>query len=189
MSAKLTISTPHLALFIVRRNRGKTYLQKWILYTLARAQRFKWVLVICPTSFTGDWASIVGPENVLPVFDAAQVETLMERQAELREDGIDNPGCLILDDCLGSADFQSSLFTKIASAGRHYRITVWASFQHYHKCPTVIRTNADYLYIMGVQNERVLKSLYDEYGASRSTMRRSSGPTRCGLPKTLAVSA
>ena len=56
------------------------------------AQRFKWVLVICPTSFTGDWGAIVGPENVLPVFDAAQVETLMERQAELREDGIDIRG-------------------------------------------------------------------------------------------------
>ena len=88
----------------------------------------------------------------------------MQRQANLREDGVDNPGLLVLDDCLGSADFGSSLFTKIASAGRHYRITVWASFQHYHKCPTVIHTNADYLYIMGVQNERVLKSLYDEYG-------------------------
>ena len=98
------------------------------------------------------------------MFDAAQVETLMERQAELREDGIDNPGCLILDDCLGSANFQSSLFTKIASAGRHYRITVWASFQHYHKCPTVIRTNADLVFVMGVQNERVIKALYEEYG-------------------------
>ena len=122
------------------------------------------MLVICPTSFSGEWSAIVGEDAVLPVFDPEQVETLMQRQAELREDGHDNPGLLILDDCLGSANFQSDLFTKIASAGRHYRITVWVSFQHYHKCPTVIRTNSDYLYIMGVQNERVLKSLYDEYG-------------------------
>jgi hypothetical protein len=164
MSAKLTISTPHLALFLARRNSGKTHLQKWILYTLAKAGRFKWVLVICPTAFTGDWGSIVGPENVLPTFDAAQVETLMERQAELREDGVENDGLIVFDDCLGSANFQSELFTKIASAGRHYRITVWASFQHYHKCPTVIRTNADLVFVMGVQNEKVLKSLYEEYG-------------------------
>ena len=164
MSTKLTITTPHLALFVARRSSGKTHLQKHLLYVLAKGGRFKWVLVICPTAFTGDWGAIVGPENVLPVFNPDQVETLMERQAELREDGIDNPGLLVLDDCLGSADFQSSLFTKMASAGRHYRITVWASFQHYHKCPTVIRTNADYLYIMGVQNERVLISLWDGYG-------------------------
>ena len=164
MSTKLTISTPNLSLFVARRNSGKTQLQKFLLYTLARAQRFKWVLVITPTAFNGEWSSIVGEDAVLSVFDPEQVETLMQRQADLREDGIDNPGLLILDDCLGSANFQSDLFTKIASAGRHYRITVWASFQLYHKCPTVIRTNADYLYIMGVQNERVLKSLWDEYG-------------------------
>ena len=98
MSTKLTIKTPHLALFLARRNSGKTHLQKFLLDTLARAQRFRWVLVICPTAFTGDWGSIVGPENVLPVFDPEQVETLMQRQADLREDGIDNPGLLVLDD-------------------------------------------------------------------------------------------
>ena len=159
MSAKLVLTTPHLGLFIARRCSGKTHLQQHLLYVLAKAGRFKWVLVICPTAFTGDWGAIVGEKNVLSVFNEEQVETLMQRQADLREDGVDNSGCLILDDCLGSADFQSSLFTKIASAGRHYRITVWASFQHYHKCPTVIRTNADYLYIMGVQNEKVIRCL------------------------------
>ena len=163
-TTKLTITTPHLGLFIARRSSGKTHLQKHLLYVLAKGGRFKWVLVITPTAFNGEWASIVGAENVLPVFDPEQVETLMQRQADLREDGVENDGLLILDDCLGSANFQSDLFTRIASAGRHYRITVWASFQHYHKCPTVIRTNADLVFVMGVQNERVLKSLWDEYG-------------------------
>ena len=92
MSTKLTISTPHLGLFVARRNSGKTHMQQHLLYVLAKAGRFKWVLVICPTSFTGDWGAIVGAENVLPVFDAEQVETLMQRQADLREDGIDNSG-------------------------------------------------------------------------------------------------
>ena len=164
MSVKLTISTPNLSLFVARRSSGKTHLQKHLLYVLAKGGRFKWVLVITPTAFNGEWSAIVGEANVLPVFDPEQVDTLMQRQAELREDGIENDGLLILDDCLGSANFQSDLFTRIASAGRHYRITVWASFQHYHKCPTCIRTNADYVYIMGVQNEKVIRSLYDEYG-------------------------
>ena len=98
MSAKLVLTTPHLGLFIARRNSGKTHLAKFLLYTLARAQRFKWVLVICNTSFTGDWGAIIGAENVLPVFDPEQVERVMERQAALREDGIDNPGLIVLDD-------------------------------------------------------------------------------------------
>ena len=65
MSAKLTISTPNLSLFVARRNSGKTPLQKFLLYTLARAQRFKWVLVICPTSFTGNWGGVVSQRIVI----------------------------------------------------------------------------------------------------------------------------
>ena len=88
MSAKLVLTTPHLALFVARRNSGKSHLAKFLLYTLARAQRFKWVLCITPTAFTGDWASILGESNVIPAFDPEQVETLMERQAELRGMGM-----------------------------------------------------------------------------------------------------
>ena len=69
MATKLTITTPHLALFVARRNSGKTHLQKFLLYTLARAHRFKWVLVITPTAFNGEWSAIVGEDAVLTVFD------------------------------------------------------------------------------------------------------------------------
>ena len=75
--SKLVLTTPHLALFVARRNSGKSHLAKFLLYTLARAQRFKWVLCICNTSFVGDWGAIIGEENVLPVFDGEQLEILM----------------------------------------------------------------------------------------------------------------
>ena len=80
-----------------------------LLHVLAKGKRFKWVIVISPTSFNGEWSSIVGEDNVLSKFDPDQVGHLMDRQGELREDGVDNPGLLILDDCLGSCDFGSDL--------------------------------------------------------------------------------
>ena len=155
---------PHLALYIARRNSGKSYLMRHLLHVLARGKRFKWVIVISPTSFTQEWGSIVGSDNVLSKFDPEQVGHLMDRQGELREDGVDNPGLLILDDCLGAANFQSDLFTRIASAGRHYRVSVWVACQHMFKMPPVIRTNSDYLFILGTQNDRVIKALWDEFG-------------------------
>ena len=88
----------------------------------------------------------------------------MEEQAELREQGVDNPGLIVLDDCLGAANFNSDTFTKLAASGRHYGITLWISFQSYFKAPTVVRANSDYLFILGTQNERVIKALYDEFG-------------------------
>jgi len=161
MSVKLVLTTPHLALFVARRNSGKSHLAKFLL---ARAQRFKWVLVICNTSFTGDWGAIIGEENVLPVFDGEQLENLMERQAQLREDGVDNPGLIIMDDLIGAAHFESDVFTRLACAGRHYKITCWIACQHLFKLPPVLSSNSDYLFILGVQNERVLKDLWDTFG-------------------------
>ena len=155
---------PHLALFIARRNSGKSYLMRHLLHVLAKGKRFRWVLVISPTAFNGEWSSVVGEDNVLGQFDPDQVGHLMDRQAELREDGQDNPGLLILDDCLGAANFQSDLFTRIASAGRHYRVSVWVACQHMFKMPPVIRTNSDYLFVLGTQNDHVVKALWDEFG-------------------------
>ena len=42
---------PHLALYIARRNSGKSYLMRHLLHVLAKGKRFKWVIVISPLSF------------------------------------------------------------------------------------------------------------------------------------------
>ena len=135
-----------------------------LLHVLARGKKFKWVLVVSPTKFTLEWSSIVGDDNVLDVFDPDQIALLFDRQAALREDNVDNPGLLILEDTLGAANFASDLFTRIASAGRHYRVSVWVSAQHLFKICPVIRGNADYLFVLGTQNDRVVKALWDEMG-------------------------
>ena len=129
------------------------------LHVLARGHKFKWCLVVSPTKFNQEWTSVVGDDNVLDTFNPEQIATLFDRQAALREDDIDNPGLLILDDCLGAANFASDLFTRIASAGRHYRVSVWVSAQHLFKIPPVIRGNADYMFVLGTQNDRVDRAL------------------------------
>ena len=149
---------------MARRNSGKTTLMKHLLRTLALGKKFNWVTVVSATAFNGEWGAVVGEKHVLPEFDPEWLDQLLRRQAALKADGVDNPGLLILDDCLGSANFQSDVFTRIASAGRHYGVTVWASFQHHFKCPTVLRTNADLVFCLNVQNDRVSKALFEEYG-------------------------
>ena len=149
---------------MARRNSGKTTLMQHLLGILARGKKFRWVTVVSATAFNGEWAAVVGERHVLPEFDPEWLDELLRRQAALKADGVDNPGLLILDDCLGAANFQSDVFTRIASAGRHYGVTVWASFQHHFKCPTVLRTNADYCFCLNVNNDRVSKALFEEYG-------------------------
>ena len=134
-----------------------------LLHVLAKGRKFRWVFVT-PTKFTGEWTAIVVDTAVLDTFDPEQISTLFDRQAALREDNVDNPGLLILDDCLGACNLQSDLFTRMASAGRHYRVSIWLAAQHLFKIPPVIRGNADYLFVLGSQNDRVVKALWDEMG-------------------------
>ena len=159
----LKIKTPTLSLFFARRNSGKTFLMKHLVSVLARGRAINWIRVITPTAFNGEWAAIVGDDHVEPEFDEEWLDDLLRRQADLKARGVNNPGLLILDDCLGSANFSSSLFTRIAAAGRHYGVTVWASFQHYYKAPTVLRSNADYVFVLGRPNERAIRGLYEEF--------------------------
>jgi len=158
------IKLPNLSLFLGRRNTGKSTLMIHLLRTLAKAQKFAWVRVYSPTAFTGVWGNIVGEDNVQAVFDADELENILESQAGIRSRGGKNEGLVILDDCLGACSFQNDLWTRIASSGRHYGLTFWVSAQHAFKLPPVIRSNADYTYLLGVQGDRVVKSLFEDGG-------------------------
>ena len=158
------ILTPNLSLFLGRRNTGKSTLMIHLLRTLCKAQKFAWVRVYSPTAFTGVWGAIVGEDNVEAVFDADELESILESQAGIRSRGGKNEGLIILDDCLGAVSFQDSLWTRIASSGRHYGLSFWVSAQHIFKLAPVIRSNACYTYVLGVQPDRVVKALWDEGG-------------------------
>ena len=158
------ILTPNLRLFLGRRNTGQRTLMIHLLRTLCKAQKFAWVRVYSPTAFTGVWGAIVGEDNVEAVFDADELESILESQAGIRSRGGKNEGLIILDDCLGAVSFQDSLWTRIASSGRHYNLSMWVSAQHLMKLPPVIRSNSDYTYVLGIQGDRVVKALYEEGG-------------------------
>lgn len=164
MENKFTIKLDTLSVFIAKRNSGKSYLMKHLLNTIVKKKnKINWIKVITPTKFNGEWSNILGDDNVYDEFDNDLIDDILYRQKELKNRNIKNSGLLILDDCLGSANFQNSLFTKLASAGRHYNLTVWISFQHFYKVPTVLRTNSDYLFILGNHPIKVSKTLYEDF--------------------------
>ena len=159
----LKIKCPHLAVFCARRASGKSFLARHLLYELTKAQEFDYVYCISPTNFTSFWPDAIGAENCTKIFSAEWLEALLVKQADCVERGRPIRGLLILDDCLGSASFHQEIFTKIAVAGRHYQLSVWAMFQHLFKIPTVIRSNSDLFIVLGNQQDKVMKALYEEF--------------------------
>jgi len=164
----IVLKTPTLSLFIAKRNSGKSHLAAYLLYMMAKTNSFDYVLVVSPTDFTGFWSSKIGPEHVQQEFNELWLLALLEHQKKLVEKKKPRSRCLlILDDCLAAVNFQSNIFTRLATAGRHYNLTVWAMFQHMHKIPTVMRSNSDYIFLLNNLSDKVAKAIFEEYQSEK----------------------
>jgi hypothetical protein len=161
--SKISIKIPSLSLFVARSKSGKSHLMKNILYTLARENSISWVFVFSTTKFNNEWCDIVGPENVTDQFSTDWLEDLLLKQSQLIKKGKAKQGLIILDDMVGTANWASSVMTKIATSARHYNISCWISTQWYFKISTTIRGNSDYLYILNNVSDKLGKALHEEF--------------------------
>jgi hypothetical protein len=139
------------------------YLMRHILHVLSREQRFGCVVAFTPTKFVGDWSSILGDKNVLENYNELWIKALLDAQARLVKKGKASSILLIFDDGLGSINYQSQMFQKLASTSRHYKISLWFAMQQYHKCPKIIRSNTDYLFVLNNVSESNCKAIFDEF--------------------------
>ena len=157
------IRTGSLSLFIAMSFSGKTFLQRYLLSQLMKTNSMKWIFVITSTKFNNEWADVVGEKNVDEEFSETKINKLLTFLANKAKKGEQYPGLLILDDCMGSVQFNSPIFRKLAGTGRHYAgLTIWCSFQYYKAIPTVMRDNAAYMFLLNQVNEKVAKSLLEE---------------------------
>jgi hypothetical protein len=168
VTSSLKLKTPSLTLFCARRCSGKSHLAAYLLYEMAKAKNFDYVLVISPTDFTGFWKDKVGAVNVREDFSEAWLTDLLEHQKDsVRKKSKKNKCLLILDDCLSSANFHDNMFLKLSTAGRHYNLTVWAMFQHMFHIPTSMRVNADYIFFLNNLSQKMCEAITKEYPSKK----------------------
>jgi hypothetical protein len=159
---KIALKAPTLSIFCARSNSGKSHLMKSILYTLARESKISWVYVLTSTSFNNEWSDIVGSNNVTDQFDVDWIEDLMNKQGLLVKKDKAEPGLIIFDDMVGTANWNSEIMTKIAISARHYNISCWISTQWYFKLSTTLRGNCNYMYILNNVSDKIAKTLHEE---------------------------
>jgi hypothetical protein len=162
---KIALQAPSLSIFCARSNSGKSHLMKSILYTLARESKIAWVYVLTSTSFNNEWSDIVGPGNVTDQFDVDWIEELMNKQGLLVKKNKSEPGLIIFDDMVGTANWNSDVMTKIAISARHYNISCWISTQWYFKLSPTLRGNCNYMYILNNVSDKIAKTLNEEIPA------------------------
>ena len=147
-----------LSLFLGKKQTGKSFMMKYLLYTASKRNRFDYVIIISPTSFNGDWDVI--PESfIYQTMDDAFLENLFEIQKNNNSSLL-----LILDDTIGTVKHDSPKFQTLATSGRHFRISVFASFQHYKKAPTFLRSNAENIFVFKQHNQLIVENMFFEWG-------------------------
>ncbi len=158
------IKTPCLMTFFAKKFSGKSSTMRYVLHSLIKDGRFDYGVVISPTGiFNGDWDCI--PEQYRhSEFSEDIINNLLNLQKYFISIGQNKNAFLILDDCVGSVNFNSRIWDKLATTAHQYNLTIMITFQRFTKCPPVIRQNSEYVFVLKIIDDPSIQGLYNEFG-------------------------
>jgi len=162
------IKDDSVVVLIGKRNTGKSYLTKDMLYY---KQDLPAGTVISPTEnanrFYGD---IVPPIFIHDEYEPKITNEFIKRQKQLKkritggESDIDNRAFLIMDDCLYDNDWKKDkVIREIFMNGRHWGIMFILSMQYAIGIPPNLRSNIDWVFLLRENNYQNRKKLYENY--------------------------
>lgn len=142
---------------------GKTHFIKCVIYQLAKKNMFDFIKVICPTSYNGSY-SFLPKKHVTDSYNELALHDLLNKQVELMKRKQPRRMILILDDCIGSANFRSPIWEKLATTCRHPHLTIIVVTQHIFRLPPTLRDNSDTVIMLRTIDIDNLQGLYDTCG-------------------------
>ena len=151
--------------FVAKRNSGKSQLLRYML--LQSKHLFKKIFVVCPTeSVNHFYSDIIPKENIFDQYSEAWTENLIQKMTQINAGKSDKESAhvlLILDDCCSDTNFhQSKSLKKLATRGRHIKISVMITAQYLFSVPPVFRNNCDTL-LVGQMNTQGVQLLMSEF--------------------------
>ena len=150
---------------IAKRNAGKSQMLRYLV--LQQRALFKSIFVICPTETVNHFYSdFVKKENIFDSYNENWVEALIKKMTEVNSGKNDDNAShilLILDDCCSDTNFhQSKSIKKLATRGRHIKISVIITCQYIYQISPTIRNNLDFI-LVSQMNTQGLDLLTSEF--------------------------
>jgi hypothetical protein len=136
-------------LFIGKRNTGKSFLIKDILYH--QKDRFPVGKVISATNHLNHfYDTFIPPMLIHEEYTENILSKIYERQSIAIKDNWSNPNCFVIfDDCLSDKSWQKDpLIRKLFYEGRHSKLTFLLGIQSPNELPVNFRNNIDYVFIL-----------------------------------------
>lgn len=113
------------------------------------------------------YSGIYPDHFIFSEYTEEEIEKFIERQKKCIGEKVANPKCVLtIDDCSDDPKFfKRPLFQKIYKNGRHWEMLFILALQYGLDIPPVIRTNIDYTFIFREPQEKIRKSLYENYAS------------------------
>lgn len=103
-------------------------------------------------------------------FSTTIIEKIISQQKEFYKQGLTVPRTfLLLDDCLGNNWAKDKLMRMLFLNGRNWKIMLIITMETPLIIPPLIRTNADYVFILCETSQANRKRIYDNYASRVST--------------------
>ena len=160
-------------ILIGKRNSGKTYLLKYILYHM---QTIPIGIIVSRTEYMNKSYKKFAPsaifkheysDKMLATFVSRQMDETDKYEEEIERYGYSNinpEAFLIFDDCLDDTKWCTNVDIKfIFYNGRHAKITFFLCMQHPMGIPPSLRTQADYVFIFNDENIDNRQRIYKQY--------------------------
>jgi hypothetical protein len=161
------ITSDKVVVLIGKRNTGKSYLVKDILY---HHQNIPVGQAISGTEAANEfYGSIIPKVFIHEEYTSQIIQNIIKRQKLMVEKLKQNPNMdprvfLILDDCLYDNSWTKNTdIRSIFMNGRHYKILFLLTMQYALGIPPNLRTNIDYVFILRENYVSNRKRLYEHY--------------------------
>lgn len=161
-----TIKVPFSASICSKRNSGKSFLVRNLVYELAKQKKVNQVIVMSNTSgmsLNKDYDYM--PKKLLTTFKESTITKLLEVQAKDVKRGKIREVLLIMDDVIGETKDKSGegsrMIRSLYANSRHYHVSVILLSQIANRLLTpAIKENSDYLFFSRI-NRRGLESIWE----------------------------
>lgn len=158
---------------IAKRNSGKSWLVRDIIYNKRDIPAF---VVIAPTDkLSGFYNEFIPSTFIHYEYDThvltkifKRQELMIQKNKERKKEGkslIDTRLMLIMDDCLASKQIwaKDQNISELLQNGRHYHITYILTMQYSLGVSPELRSNFDFIFLLGEDFVSNQKRLYDHY--------------------------
>lgn len=126
--------------------------------------KFSYGMVISPTARSTGNYDFVPQRYVHSMFKEELITNLIAGQNGLMQRGYKNVHAfLILDDCLGSVNWNSNTMKKLCSCYRNYNISVFIAVQYPRSIPALMRDCVSHAFIFNVSTNLSIKAIRDVF--------------------------